>query len=143
MCSCEDSRYRRYGHDRSAIAEAFDSEHEILRASHTRSALAVDLGDPDSIRRLYADAGVVDAVVRAAGDSVFRPLFDLSDADFALCINNKLMGQVNLIRFGVELLSDGGSFTLTTGILSRRPIPGTAAIAIANAGLEGFVRAAA
>jgi hypothetical protein len=32
-------------------------------------------------------------VIGAAGDGVFRPLFDLSDADFALCLGNKLMGQ--------------------------------------------------
>jgi NAD(P)-dependent dehydrogenase (short-subunit alcohol dehydrogenase family) len=82
-------------------------------------------------------------VVSAAGDGVFRPLLALSDADFALCLKNKLMGQVNLVRFGVEVLADGGSFTLTTGILSRQPMPGSAAISIANAGLEGFVRAAA
>ena len=85
----------------------------------------------------------MDAVVCAAGDGVFRPLLDLSDADFAVCLGNKLMGQVNLVRFGVDYLVDGGSFTITTGILSRQPMPGSAAISISNAGLEGFVRAAA
>jgi NAD(P)-dependent dehydrogenase (short-subunit alcohol dehydrogenase family) len=127
----------------SAIATTLEAEHEVHGASHTRSALAVDLADPDSIRRLYANLGGVDAVVSAAGDGVFRPLLELSDADFALCLGNKLMGQVNLVRFGVEVLADGGSFTLTTGILSRQPMPGSAAISTANAGLEGFVRAAA
>jgi NAD(P)-dependent dehydrogenase (short-subunit alcohol dehydrogenase family) len=87
--------------------------------------------------------GRVDAVVSAAGDGVFRPLLALEDADFALCLGNKLMGQVNLVRFGADLLTDGGSFTLTTGILSRQPMPGSAAISTSNAGLEGFVRAAA
>jgi len=82
-------------------------------------------------------------VVSAAGQAAFRPLFALSDADFAVGLTNKLMGQVNLVRFGVELLADGGSFTLTTGILSRQPMPGGAAIRMVNAGLEGFVRAAA
>jgi NAD(P)-dependent dehydrogenase (short-subunit alcohol dehydrogenase family) len=33
--------------------------------------------------------------------------------------------------------------TLTSGILAQQPQPGTAAISLVNAGLEGFARAAA
>lgn len=127
----------------AAVAQALEARHEVLRASHARSAFMVDLADSESIRRLYAKVGRVDAVVSAAGQAAFRPLLDLSDADFALGLTNKLMGQVNLVRFGVDVLADGGSFTITTGILSRQPMPGGAAISLVNAGLEGFVRAAA
>lgn len=127
----------------AAIAQALETRHEVLRASHSRSALAVDLADRDSIKRLYARIGRVDAVVSAAGQAAFRPLLALSDADFDLGLTNKLMGQVNLVRLGVEVLADGGSFTLTSGILSRQPMPGGAAISLVNAGLEGFVRGAA
>jgi NAD(P)-dependent dehydrogenase (short-subunit alcohol dehydrogenase family) len=125
------------------VSLMMESRHEVLGASYSRSALKVDLSNPDSIKRLYANVGPIDAVVSAAGESVFQPLLSLSDADFSLCLTSKLMGQVNLVRFGVEFLSDGGSFTLTTGILSRQPMPGSAAISASNAGLEGFVRAAA
>ena len=38
---------------------------------------------------------------------------------------------------------NGGSFTITTGVLAQTPLPGSAAISLVNAGLEGFVRAAA
>ncbi len=127
----------------AAVTQALEVRHEVLCASHARSALTVDLADPASIRRLYAKVGRLDAVVSAAGQAAFRPLLDLTDADFTLGLTNKLMGQVNLIRFGVEILADGGSFTLTSGTLSRQPMPGGAAISLVNAGLEGFVRAAA
>jgi len=127
----------------AAVAQALEGRHEVLRASHVSSALKVDLADPASIRRLYTKVGRVDAVVCAAGQAAFGPLLALSEADFALSLSNKLMGQVNLVRFGVEVLAEGGSFTLTTGILSRQPMPGGAAISMVNAGLEGFVRAAA
>jgi NAD(P)-dependent dehydrogenase (short-subunit alcohol dehydrogenase family) len=53
------------------------------------------------------------------------------------------MAQVNLVRCRIESVMDGGSFTLTSRILSRHPIPGGAAISMGNAGLEGFVRAVA
>ncbi len=127
----------------AAVTEALEARHEVLRASLTRSALTVNLADPGSIRRLYAEVGRVDAVVCAAGQAAFGPFLALSDAEFALGLSNKLMGQVNLVRFGVEVVADDGSFTLTTGLLSRHPTPGGAAISMVNAGLEGFVRAAA
>lgn len=127
----------------AAVAQALETRHEVLRASRSHSALTVDLADGHSIQRLYAKVGRVDAVVSAAGQAAFRPLLALSDADFDLSLGNKLMGQVNLVRFGVNALADKGSFTLTSGILSRQPMPGGSAISLVNAGIEGFVRAAA
>ena len=53
------------------------------------------------------------------------------------------MGQANLVRIGQRFIADGGSFTLTSGVLSQEPIKGSASISMVNAGLEGFVRAAA
>ena len=47
-----------------------------------------------------------------------------------------------LVRIGRQFIADGGSFTLTSGVLSQEPIKGSASISMVNAGLEGFVRAA-
>lgn len=127
----------------AAVALALGARHDVVRASHSRSAITVDLADAESIRRLYATVGQVDAVVSAAGRAAFRPLATLTDADYQLSLSNKLMGQVNLVRIGLDLVRDGGSFTLSSGILSRQPMPGGAAISLVNAALEGFVRAAA
>src|SRR4029077_19597720 len=92
---------------------------------------------------MFRSHGKLDAVVCAAGQAKFAPLAQLSDADFRFCLDNKLMGQVNVVRLGFEHVEDGGSFTLTTGILAQTPMPGSAAISLVNAGLEGFGRAAA
>jgi len=54
-----------------------------------------------------------------------------------------LMGQVNIVRAGAGVVGDGGSFTLTSGILATRPTPGGAAISMVNAGVDAFARAAA
>jgi NAD(P)-dependent dehydrogenase (short-subunit alcohol dehydrogenase family) len=53
------------------------------------------------------------------------------------------MGQVNVVRVGFEFVRDRGSLTVTSGILARTPMSGSAAVSLVNAGLEGFVRAAA
>jgi NAD(P)-dependent dehydrogenase (short-subunit alcohol dehydrogenase family) len=52
------------------------------------------------------------------------------------------MGQINLVRFGFDYVAEGGSFTLTSGILARSPMPGSAAISLVNAGVEAFIKAA-
>jgi NAD(P)-dependent dehydrogenase (short-subunit alcohol dehydrogenase family) len=82
-------------------------------------------------------------VVRATGAVRFAPLDRLTDEDFGFGIANKLMGQVNLVRLGLPRVRDGGSFTLTSGVLVREPIPGGTAISLVNGCVEGFVRAAA
>ena|SRR2546422_3528229 len=48
------------------------------------------------------------------------------------------MGQVNLVRIGMNHVRDSGSFTLTGGALTHEPMAGGAAISMVNAGLEGF-----
>jgi NADP-dependent 3-hydroxy acid dehydrogenase YdfG len=44
--------------------------------------------------------GKVDAMVGAAGQAKSAPFAQLSDADFRFWLDSKLMGQVNLVRFG-------------------------------------------
>ena len=127
----------------SAVARALEGEHEVLRASRRKSEIAVDLTSSDSIRAMFARVGAVDAVVCAAGDARFKPFNELTDEDFAFSIRHKLMGQVDLTRMALPLLRPGGSVTLTSGILAREPMPGSGAISLVNAALEGFTRAAA
>jgi NAD(P)-dependent dehydrogenase (short-subunit alcohol dehydrogenase family) len=126
-----------------AVVAALRGRHELVLASRHQADEQVDIADPESIRSLYARVGRVDAVVSAAGQAGWGPLRSLSDDDFALSLNNKLMGQVNLVRYGLDSVADGASFTLTSGILAQQPSPDSAAVSLVNAGLEGFGRAAA
>ncbi len=124
------------------IVHALKSGHEVISATR-RSGVRVDISDPVSIKKMYREVGTVDAVVAAGGEAAFGPLEQLRDADFELSLRSKLMGQVNVVRFGIGAMSDAGSFTLTSGVLAQYPMPGSAALSLVNAGLEGFVRAAA
>jgi NAD(P)-dependent dehydrogenase (short-subunit alcohol dehydrogenase family) len=126
-----------------AIAQALSAKHEIVRVARSSGDYQVDMTSKDSLVRLFEAVTPFDAVVCAAGAAKFAPLETLSDEDFQFSLSNKLMGQVNLVRVGLGYISDNGSFTLTSGVLAREPIPGSAAISLVNAGLEGFVGAAA
>lgn len=127
-----------------AVVAAFASQgHDVVSATSKSTPITVDISDPRSIASLYARVGKVDAVVSAAGAARFKPFAELADEDYAFSLRNKLMGQVNLVRYGMEHVNDRGSFTLTSGVLARAPMKGSGAISLVNAGLEGFIRAAA
>jgi NAD(P)-dependent dehydrogenase (short-subunit alcohol dehydrogenase family) len=126
-----------------AVVDALGDRHEIAAASFRQAPIQVDLADKDSIGRMYELVGPVAAVISAAGRARFAPLLELTDADFAMSLANKLMGQVQLVRLGLPWVGDGGSFTLTSGYLGRYPTPGSPAVSMVNAALEGFTRAAA
>lgn len=119
------------------------SNHEVIAVSRKGGEVNADIRDVASLRAMFAKVGKVDAIVSAAGGGAWKPLAELTDDDFAMSLGYKLMGQVNVIRYGFEALNDGGSITVTSGILSKSPMVGSAAISLVNCGLEGFVRAAA
>lgn len=126
-----------------AVTAALEDGHDLLRVGHESGDYRVDIADRSSIEALFQEVAPFDALVSAAGEAAFGELDELSDEDFRLGLDSKLMGQVNLVRVGMGHVGDGASFTLTSGVLSREPTPGSAAISLVNAGVEGFVRAAA
>jgi NAD(P)-dependent dehydrogenase (short-subunit alcohol dehydrogenase family) len=126
------------------VADALEQRgHQVVRAGRSSGDVRVDIRSADSIRAFYAEVGEFDALVSAAGSGAWKPLAQLTDEDFESSLGYKLMGQVNLVRLGLAKVRPGGSFTLTSGVLAREPMPGSAAISLLNAGLEGFAMAAA
>ena len=87
--------------------------------------------------------GQVDGIVCTGGAARFKPWDEANDDDWAFCLANKLMGQVNVVRYGAKHVRSGGAITLTTGVLAQYPMPGGAMITTVNAAVEAFVRAAA
>jgi len=125
-----------------AVVRALSKRHEVIGVSRTGDP-SVDIEQPATIAPLFAKIAKPDAVVVCAGTGAFKPLMELTDEDLAYSISSKLMGQVNVIREAFKHLTDRGSVTVTTGVLSQHPTAGCAAFAMINSGLEGFVRGAA
>lgn len=125
------------------VARLLGVGHEIVKVALRSGDFRVDIASKISIEKLFQDVGPFDAVVCAAGQARFGGLDELGDDDYAVGLSSKLMGQVNLVRVGQRHINDNGSFTLTSGLLSREPMPGSSSISMVNAGVEGFVRAAA
>ena len=102
-----------------AVCEELGARHEIIAAGRSSGACQVDVSDIDAVKALYKDVGPVDAVISCAGDATFAPLHDLSQDTFMVGLAQKVMGQVNLVLAGLDVVVDGGSFTLTSGVLDR------------------------
>ena len=117
--------------------------HEIVRASRSSGDVNVDLTDIASIRAMFARVGKVDAVVSATGKVHFGDFSEMNDDKYRIGINDKLMGQVNLVLVGRDHVADSASFTLTTGILSKDPIRYGSSASMVNGAIESFGRAAA
>lgn len=125
------------------VAAYFAQSHQVLIAGRSSDALPVDIADSASIRALYTKTGKLDAVLCIAGETKWAPFENLSEDDYYIGIRNKLMGQVNLVRLGLEHVNAGGSFTLTTGILADDPVLQTSSAAMVNGALHSFARAVA
>ena len=131
-----------------AVAAELSQRHEVIAAGRNSGAVWMDIADVASIRRGFSEAGALDAVVCAAGKVTFAPLADFAAAAYGdslhtLGIADKLLGQVNLALAAREHLRDGGSITLTTGILAEQPIVQGTSASLVNGAVEAFARAAA
>ncbi len=126
-----------------AVAAELAPRHELITAGRSSGDLRLDLADPASIRAAYAEAGSLDAVVCAAGNVTFKPLGEMTAADYDIGLRDKLMGQVNLVLLGQKHVADGGSFTLTGGVLDHDPIVEGSSASMVNGALNGFALSAA
>ncbi len=126
-----------------AVAAELDKTHEVIRVGRSSGGLRVDLTNFASVQEMFAEAGALDAVVTTTGKVHFGPLAQMTPEQFTVGLQDKLMGQINVVLAGQAHLRDGGSFTLTSGIIADEPIRDGSNATAVNAAIEGFVRAAA
>jgi NAD(P)-dependent dehydrogenase (short-subunit alcohol dehydrogenase family) len=126
-----------------AVSAALKARHEVIEVGATRGQFRVDSTDPASIERLFSEIGKVDGVVTTTGKLHFGPLPEMSVEQFWVGLRDKLMGQINVVLGAQRYVNDGGSFTLTSGIVGDEPIREGANATTVNLALEGFVRGAA
>jgi len=126
-----------------AVVGALQDRHELVKVGKRGGDLQVDIADTDSIRALFKKIGSFDALVSTAGKVHFGEFENMTENEFAIGLKNKLMGQVNLVLIGRDHINDGGSFTLTSGVLSHDPIRLGVSASLVNGGLEAFALAAA
>lgn len=123
------------------VTAHFSKKHEVIIGGRSSGDVIVDISDQNSIKKMFESTPGLDAAVCIAGSPKWGAFDELSDEDFHIGLNNKLMGQVNLVRIGQNYLNPGGSFTLTTGILADDPVALTTSAAMVNGGIHSFLKA--
>ena len=126
----------------SYVAKTLSKHGTVVGVSRT-TQISVDVKDPASIKAMYEKVGKVDAVASCIGKVAFKPVTELTYEDYLMGLKDKALGQVELVRAGINYLNDNGSFTLMTGVLARDPIPSGSVAALANGAIESFTLAAA
>jgi NAD(P)-dependent dehydrogenase (short-subunit alcohol dehydrogenase family) len=119
------------------------SEHDIISAGRSHGDVRIDVREPETVRAAMEALGEVDAVVCAAGHAPWGELVELGAEEYRAAFDGKVLPQLELVRLALPAIADGGSITLTTGVLARTPVRTGAAAAMANGAVEAFVRAAA
>ncbi|SDD26440.1 NAD(P)-dependent dehydrogenase, short-chain alcohol dehydrogenase family [Mucilaginibacter pineti] len=125
------------------ITKALQQDHEVIKVGSTSGDLQVDISSSASIENLFKQVGSFDALISTTGNGHFGPLKTMTEKDFRVGLDSKLMGQINLVLIGQHYINPKGSFTLTSGILSDDPVLLGANLSAVNGAINGFVRAAA
>lgn len=125
------------------LSNAFEKEHEVIRADRNNSDVQVDITSPEAIEKMYKKIGAFDALICTAGPTYVGPWKNLNEETFRIGVEGKMMGQINLVLIGQHYINPKGSFTLITGALTHEPQKNFANASAANSAVEGFVRAAA
>ncbi|MGD9287688.1 MAG: short chain dehydrogenase [Desulfobacterales bacterium] len=124
------------------VSAHFSRKHEILIGGRNSGDVNLDISDSKSIETMFESIGKLDAVVCIAGEAKWAAFESMQEEDFYIGLKSKLMGQVNLVRIGQDYVNEGGSFTLSTGILADHPVELTTSPAMVNGGIHSFVKAA-
>jgi NAD(P)-dependent dehydrogenase (short-subunit alcohol dehydrogenase family) len=103
-----------------------------------------DLGDEKQIEQLFKKIGEFDHLVFTAGDELkFSELSVLNIEEAKQSINLRFWGSIMAAKYGAPLIRKGGSMTLTSGAIGKRPRKGTVVIAGMASAIDGLTRALA
>ena len=118
-------------------------EIEILEASTSSSRYPVDCREDASVNELFEKVGHIDAVVSTIGGAEWASVEGATLEQFKATLDGKLLCQLRIALAARGHVVDGGSITLTSGIVGNFAFHGGSPSAIANVGLDAFVRNAA
>jgi NAD(P)-dependent dehydrogenase (short-subunit alcohol dehydrogenase family) len=103
----------------------------------------IDVKNQDSVKAFFARVGEFDHLVYTAGDwgGLRRVPLDDLDLDAATSIFAvRFWGALKAVKFSRKFIRDGGSITLTDGMVAQRPQPGSAVSTAMAGAIEHLIR---
>jgi NAD(P)-dependent dehydrogenase (short-subunit alcohol dehydrogenase family) len=107
------------------------------------SGHTLNVRDEDTVAAFFDATGPFDHLVFTAGDWGGRGPRVMTETDFAKAADLYAVrhwGALAAIKFGLPQMRDGGSITLTNGMIAHRPRKGTALSTAMAGGIEHLTR---
>lgn len=105
-------------------------------------ARQTDVTDEDAVARLFAGLGQIDHLVTAAAGTYRGKITETDTAAARALFESKYWGQHHCVKHGGGRIRSGGSITLFSGWISRKPMIGTGTLAAIDAAIEALARVA-
>ncbi|MGF6760532.1 3-oxoacyl-[acyl-carrier protein] reductase [Paraburkholderia sp. GAS33] len=125
-------------------AAAQDAVETIRAAGGTAIASRGDVGTPQDVERIFADArhafGRIDVVVNSAGVMSLGTIADGNLAAFDAMIAVNLRGTFLMMSQAAQVLPDGGRFVALSSSVIAKNFPGYGPYIASKAAVEGLVR---
>jgi NAD(P)-dependent dehydrogenase (short-subunit alcohol dehydrogenase family) len=100
----------------------------------------LDVTDARAVEAFFEKVGGLDHLVTTAAAGAVGLFLEIDPAKARAHVESKLWGQYFAARFGAPKLRAGGSITLFSGVVSRKPLRGATTAALATGAIESFTR---
>lgn len=100
----------------------------------------LDVTDARAIEAFFEAVGPFDHLATTAAVGAVGMFLEIEPARVQAHVESKLWGQYFAVRFGAPKLRAGGSITLFSGVVSRKPLRGTTTAALVTGAIESFTR---
>jgi NAD(P)-dependent dehydrogenase (short-subunit alcohol dehydrogenase family) len=124
-------------------SQAANVETATRRLGNRSSGRVIDVKDEESVAAFFGEAGPFDHLVFTAGDWGGRGPRVMTETDFAKAADLYAVrhwGALATIKHGLPLMREGGSITLTNGMIAHRPRKGAALSTAMAGGIEHLTR---
>jgi len=125
-------------------SQAGNVEAATRKLGNRASGAPVNVRDEDHVAGFFADVGPFDHLVFTAGDwgamRAPRAITETDLAGAAALYAVRYWGALAAIKHGQPLIRDGGSITLTNGMIAHRPRKGTPISTAMAGGIEHLTR---
>ncbi|MCJ0816434.1 SDR family oxidoreductase [Vibrio vulnificus] len=121
------------------LAKQLKSEHTIVHVASRQTGL--DISDEKSVYHYFETIGAFDHLIITAGS--YAPAGKVVDVEVTqakYAFDTKFWGAVLAAKHGARYLKQGGSITLTSGMLSRKVVANTYVKAAINAAIEATTK---
>ncbi|HAS6110844.1 TPA: SDR family oxidoreductase [Vibrio vulnificus] len=121
------------------LAKQLESDHTIVHVASRQTGL--DISDEKSVYHYFETIGAFDHLIVTAGS--YAPagkVLDVEVTQAKYAFDTKFWGAVLAAKHGARYLKQGGSITLTSGMLSRKVVANTYVKAAINAAIEATTK---